>query len=633
MNEVKNKKIGIVISGMDTTENVSFYQGICDEAKKFGYETYAHFVTQILQVSPLHFQCEFRFIDSIDFTSFDGIIVSINTIGDVETKNKILRIFDDFPVPVVVIDSDIKGAYVINQSNYKAMYEIVDHMVKVHNKKRINYVSGQFSNCECMDRLRAYKDVMIENGIYDEKRIYEGHMYVADGVEAIEQYLLDGKFHDAEAFVCANDYSALSVCEELTKIGKKIPDNVAVTGFDYTDDATDYRPILTSVSRELKYVGERTVRILNKIWNGKEVDRVEYIPSKPIFGESCGCKFDKSRIEIFTKKKFEYYSEKKMFEIFVKSCTEELFNTNSFEEYINQLRLFLNMIEPEKCLLCISDEYADIFGLEDAPFYEGFTLKKNAVKHRLALEYYSNGARLNDVFKGEKGKQSWGNLFSSRLSPDSNVNSIASLHYREKNFGFIIFRNSFFPIIEKEYEEWLLGICWSLGNLRDRVLLRNTADELNELYMRDQLTGLYNRYGLNSFFENKKEELFLSPVLFMFGDINGLKKINDNYGHEEGNYTISSIALAIKHACKNNLLTVRYGGDEFLIVGINKDYDDYEQIEKNIQNEIDKLNKMNNKPYELSICFGGYVKEPKNSDELIDIINKADSRMYTKKRR
>ena len=36
MNEVKNKKIGIVISGMDTTENVSFYQGICDEAKKFG---------------------------------------------------------------------------------------------------------------------------------------------------------------------------------------------------------------------------------------------------------------------------------------------------------------------------------------------------------------------------------------------------------------------------------------------------------------------------------------------------------------------------------------------------------------------------------------------------------------------
>ncbi|AQR94295.1 HD domain-containing phosphohydrolase [Clostridium saccharoperbutylacetonicum] len=165
-----------------------------------------------------------------------------------------------------------------------------------------------------------------------------------------------------------------------------------------------------------------------------------------------------------------------------------------------------------------------------------------------------------------------------------------------------------------------------LAILRDITVRKKLEESLQYLSYNDQLTGLYNR----RFYEDELIRLDVEnnfPLTIVLGDVNGLKLINDSFGHVVGDELIRKTAQIIKKGCRPQDIIVRLGGDEFVILMPKTDNDEAERIIKNINN-LAKEEKIQN--IDLSISFG-YETKHNVKEDIQDIFRKAEDYMYKRK--
>lgn len=149
----------------------------------------------------------------------------------------------------------------------------------------------------------------------------------------------------------------------------------------------------------------------------------------------------------------------------------------------------------------------------------------------------------------------------------------------------------------------------------------------------DELTGLYNRRkGLQLF----REQLALSKqtksnLLVCFIDINGLKIINDTYGHAEGDILITAFSNIFKNNLDEDNIICRLGGDEFLITFPNASMPQMESIRHKLNLLIQSYNQSSKKPYDLSCSYGFSEYDYRMNTDLDNLIINADKKMYVEK--
>ncbi|MFA9398036.1 MAG: diguanylate cyclase domain-containing protein [Clostridiaceae bacterium] len=150
----------------------------------------------------------------------------------------------------------------------------------------------------------------------------------------------------------------------------------------------------------------------------------------------------------------------------------------------------------------------------------------------------------------------------------------------------------------------------------------------------DEMTGVYNRRAGFEMLEKTYREIMKNAgnISVCFIDINGLKEVNDNLGHEAGDELILSIVTGIKKFIRQTDYITRLGGDEFLIVFKNMDQEQTESVWSRINQEYKDINETENRKYMISASHG--ISEFKlDSNEYIDnIVNSADEKMYIEKR-
>jgi len=158
---------------------------------------------------------------------------------------------------------------------------------------------------------------------------------------------------------------------------------------------------------------------------------------------------------------------------------------------------------------------------------------------------------------------------------------------------------------------------------RENEARKKQEEKLKYMSFHDHLTGLYNR----RYFEEELIRLDTGknlPMTIVMGDINGLKLVNDSFGHVVGDKLLKEVANAIKQECRADDLIARLGGDEFVIILPETDAFESEQIIKNIKK---RLTNNNASVIDISISFGYEIK--KNKEENIqEIVIKAEDSMY-----
>ncbi|WP_270566133.1 HD domain-containing phosphohydrolase [Clostridium beijerinckii] len=165
-----------------------------------------------------------------------------------------------------------------------------------------------------------------------------------------------------------------------------------------------------------------------------------------------------------------------------------------------------------------------------------------------------------------------------------------------------------------------------LAALRDMTVKKELEERLEYLCYNDQLTGLYNR----RYYEEELKSLDVKenyPLTIVLGDVNGLKLINDSFGHVVGDELIKKSAQIIKNGCRSQDVVIRLGGDEFVILLPKTDTYEAEKIVENINN-LAKKEKIQG--LDISISFGYETKC--HEDEMIqEIFIKAEDYMYKRK--
>lgn len=155
--------------------------------------------------------------------------------------------------------------------------------------------------------------------------------------------------------------------------------------------------------------------------------------------------------------------------------------------------------------------------------------------------------------------------------------------------------------------------------------------ELGNLALTDELTGLYNRRGFLLLAERqlKLARRTHRGLLLFFMDLDGLKRINDRFGHAEGDRALTSAAEALTKTFRESDVLARFGGDEFAALAI--EASDFS--EKTIRNRLDKqlraISAHSGSPVLLSL--GSARFEPRNNTSLQELMAKADHAMYAAK--
>ncbi len=208
---------------------------------------------------------------------------------------------------------------------------------------------------------------------------------------------------------------------------------------------------------------------------------------------------------------------------------------------------------------------------------------------------------------------------------------ISTLHERNDCFGYVVLTTDCPDELRYQFQTWLSSMSMSLAKLQ--MYEENQAlNEMRRQYGRDELTGIPNRREMERVLQKsydclrqKGESFFVVSV-----DMDGLKYINDHYGHLEGDVALKALAEILAAEQGEKGVAARTGGDEFQICMATQSQGIVEARIAAIRSQISRYNERGDKPYELSASIG-YARCDQ-SVPLLSCLQQADKAMYQEKK-
>jgi signal transduction histidine kinase/DNA-binding LacI/PurR family transcriptional regulator/CheY-like chemotaxis protein len=218
----------------------------------------------------------------------DGLI-AINPLLTTERSQYMQQVIAEGH-PVVFVGPGEKGASVA-LDNESGIRQAIEHLVQ-HGHKRIAFIAGHENNevdADSMLRLQAYRQAVQDYGLESDPRlIVHGYHDIGRGRQAMQKLLeSDVSF---TAVLASNDHSAIGAIETIRKKELRIPEDIAMIGFDDWPDAAGQNPPLTSVHYPVVEAGRRALALLLEIIHGQSAaDKCIQVPVRLVVRESCGC--------------------------------------------------------------------------------------------------------------------------------------------------------------------------------------------------------------------------------------------------------------------------------------------------------------------------------------------------------
>ena len=315
--------------------------------------------------------------------------------------------------------------------------------------------------------------------------------------------------------------------------------------------------------------------------------------------------------------KFIFKGKKYIHQIIKDTINDEVIEIGMLldEDYLNNSELH----DSTKILQTVIDNVPElIFYKDKAGIYKG------ANKH--CIEFYNSRGVTEFIGKTDLELPLDKDFLETCTNHDSVVLNtkkplLVEEEYENIDGSVYIFETVKTPVMNSDNE--VLGI---VGVARDITARKIEEKKLRYLSYTDILTGLYNR----TFFDKKIEELIKNnsfPIGVIMCDVNGLKLVNDTFGHIAGDNLIINTANIIKSVCENNEFIFRWGGDEFIIL-IPKSSD---ESCKNLVNKINlALENSKTEEIPLKMSMGYSIIKGENS-RVDEALREAEDKLYRKK--
>lgn len=620
-----NERIAVLTAGWNREFLNFMMQGICQRAAKDQADVYLFNCYGDQDDSNPFNIGEYNLFHLPDLSKFSGIILFSNNISSVSVKDLLCEKILESKVCVISVEYEIEGMDYIGIDNYSALSEMVEHLITHHHYKDLHFIGGPKNNYEASERKRAFTETLEHHKIQvqDDMITYTNYSH-DEAYDFINQWLESGRTLP-QAFVCANDDLAIGVSEALSEAGIRVPEDVAVTGYDNFDAAINYSPRISTVDRAKKELGYASCDHLFLQMQKINTEHKILLKSKPIFSESCGC-YEKTprNHDTFRKQCFRKEAENRNLDGNLRIMSDDLVNCDSFHSFREKVHQHLKSFHIHTFYLMVEN---DEYDLEKAPTLlyrtEGYNDTMTvtcAIEGDVNLPLFR--IRTVDLFPGAFYEKPKGDLYI--FSP---------IHFQDRSIGYCVIKNSTYLLEHYFLYNWLTTINSTIENIRQKRILNAVNEKLNLLYMKDFLTDLYNRFGYERMalplFEKNKAEGKSTYILFM--DLDCLKSINDSYGHNHGDLAIITLANTLRKYVPKDALSIRYGGDEFLVVGTFISDEHLFSLIESIEKELKDKTLCSGLPYKFSTSCGYVVAGPSSDMSLDTFVEMADSNMYLNK--
>lgn len=223
----------------------------------------------------------------------DAVVVLSGTLGNHQGVTGLAEFCGAFgEIPVVSIAVEIPGHSVVQVDNGVGTRDAIEHLIRVHGLRRIAFIRGPEANAEAEARFAAYREVLERHQIpFDDALVAPGRFQRACGEDAVRTWLDERKIRieELDAIAGAADLMVLGALDELTRRNLRVPDDVALVGFDDIEVARFTTPPLSTVRQPLYEQGHEAVRLaLAQLAMGRKVERIE-LATRFVARRSCGC--------------------------------------------------------------------------------------------------------------------------------------------------------------------------------------------------------------------------------------------------------------------------------------------------------------------------------------------------------
>ncbi len=617
---IGNKKIiALCVARIQDEECHEYITALNEAVTPHGYNIFVYNTCSVVSAENYEEDAQVSVFNYINYDITDVVIVFEEIIKNEGLTEELIGRAKERGVPVIVIGEAHEGCINLKFDHENGFSQIVRHMVCDHKLTKLHFMAGSKGNYFSDRRLDAFRMVLEENSLpFDESMVSYGDFWSDPAIAATEKLIREGNM--PQAIICANDKMAIAVCGCLKAHGYRVPEDVAVTGFDGILEVRFSTPRITTVVTDFADLASKTAEILMSRELITEGMETQLVPLRISMAQSCGCDGEKTLnaseyLNVVSDRYYRFQNEN----ITLSEIIAKVHRCETVEQVVEQLRheIIYEMcciVEPE----CLDETVNPMekaspkldFDRELLVLAKGFSQMEEGL--------YRFPAK--DVLPGLE-----------ELLNENRVPIFSALHYLDVPMGYVCF--FFEELLAANYvkiPQTLDALNNAVGGYRNIRYRNHLMNQISEMYRIDTLTGLRNRRG----FELEYQEMLAAkpesqPLTVMMVDLDGLKFINDNYGHKEGDFAIAKAAQAMTEVCPHGSLFTRFGGDEMLAVCPGEW--DAEMLKADFYEYFRRFNETSEKEYTVSASMGVYHTLQEDDLSFEGIIEKTDILMYMEK--
>ncbi|HLO29523.1 MAG TPA: substrate-binding domain-containing protein [Anaerolineales bacterium] len=240
--------------------------------------------------SPVGFESQRNVIyEMVNDQRVDGLVVmgGLNAWLNLDETYNFLQQFR--PRPIVTTGIVLDGFPGVTVDNYHGMYEVIDHLVKVHQCRRIAFIRGQAGHQEAIDRYQAYLDILVQHNLpFDPQLVYQGDFKESGGIQGAKT-LFEERRVQFDALVAASDNMAIGAMKTLQARGVRVPTDIAIAGLNGEEEGLVVSPPLTTAPLHFYEQAYQATLMVLSLLDGKQVPTKVVLPTRMVVRQSCGC--------------------------------------------------------------------------------------------------------------------------------------------------------------------------------------------------------------------------------------------------------------------------------------------------------------------------------------------------------
>ncbi|MCR4953461.1 MAG: GGDEF domain-containing protein [Treponema sp.] len=581
----------------------------------------------------------------------DAVILITSSYASYLSSQELKDFFRPFaskPIVSVSLDLEFENSVYTTVCCDQAYHDIVKHLKEVHGCKKIGFMSANLTtSTEAKERFEAYKKALADNGFeFNEDYVLDGRFTASSAREAIGKKFTSKDQIEFDSIIAANDLMAMGCSQAFSELGVKIPNELKIVGFDDTYHAKLSTPTLSTVAQQIHQQGLKAAELAYKIVNGETVPKRNVVDLYIKFRQSCGCieagsrrgeyknvegKLCPEEADAYIEKYQRHYDEiNSIYTLFdtinIAGGLYKLYSTLIYlVEQMSMQNLYIYMFpESISCnrgeIITLPEE-AELLMYSDLPTKSGSFkpgTKMNIQEKIISEEALGEGKGIYLLSPIFAGRENYGYMICNVRKSDFEVYNIYLKILSNIIINSLEFTKTYIKNQSLEVEKKNLIISNADLDLRAKT---------------DELTGILNRRG---FYEMGQEALNISlrmnrTGIVFFADMDGLKTINDTYGHEMGDKAICVQAEVLKRSLRSTDILGRLSGDEFAFITDGMQLEYFEGIRNKINALCKELSKENSLPFEISISIGAAVYS-KDKPRLMELLVEADKNLYTEKK-